>query len=84
MELLSITSIFIAGRSCQVKNTQRHSPSNNLTLRNLGREKRNLVTPGRFELPTRSLGNCCSIHLSYGATFKINNLNSLFACPDLY
>ncbi len=27
-----------------------------------------LVTPGRFELPTRSLGNCCSIHLSYGAT----------------
>jgi hypothetical protein len=30
-----------------------------------------MVTPGRFELPTRSLGNCCSIHLSYGATFKI-------------
>lgn len=28
-----------------------------------------MVTPGRFELPTRSLGNCCSIHLSYGATF---------------
>ena len=26
-----------------------------------------VVTPGRFELPTRSLGNCCSIHLSYGA-----------------
>ena len=32
-------------------------------------EKR-VVTPGRLELPTRSLGNCCSIHLSYGATFK--------------
>jgi hypothetical protein len=29
-----------------------------------------LVTPGRFELPTRSLGNCCSIHLSYGATCR--------------
>src|ERR1700748_1158671 len=25
------------------------------------------VTPGRLELPTNSLGNCCSIHLSYGA-----------------
>src|SRR5690242_9719392 len=24
-----------------------------------------LVGLGRFELPTRSLGNCCSIHLSY-------------------
>ena len=21
-----------------------------------------------------NLGNCCSIHLSYGATFRINNL----------
>ena len=30
-----------------------------------------MVTPGRLELPTRSLGNCCSIHLSYGATFYI-------------
>src|SRR5579872_5208510 len=29
-----------------------------------------VVTPGRFELPTRSLGNCCSIHLSYGATLE--------------
>ena len=35
---------------------------------------RRMVTPGRLELPTRSLGNCCSIHLSYGATFRINNL----------
>src|SRR5271166_6513250 len=26
-----------------------------------------MVTPGRLELPTNSLGNCCSIHLSYGA-----------------
>ena len=32
-----------------------------------------LVTPGRFELPTRSLGNCCSIHLSYGATVLIEH-----------
>jgi pantetheine-phosphate adenylyltransferase len=32
------------------------------------------VTPGRFELPTRSLGNCCSIHLSYGATATYFNL----------
>ena len=27
-----------------------------------------LVAPGRLERPTNSLGNCCSIHLSYGAT----------------
>ncbi len=26
-----------------------------------------MEAPGRVELPTRSLGNCCSIHLSYGA-----------------
>ena len=31
----------------------------------------NMVTPGRLELPTRSLGNCCSIHLSYGATLML-------------
>ena len=35
-----------------------------------------MVAPGRFELPTSGLGNRCSIHLSYGATFlkafKIN------------
>ena len=27
-----------------------------------------MVTPGRFELPTSGLGNRCSIQLSYGAT----------------
>ena len=26
-----------------------------------------MEAPGRFELPTRGLGNRCSIHLSYGA-----------------
>jgi hypothetical protein len=29
---------------------------------------RRLVGLGRVELPTRSLGNCCSIHLSYSPT----------------
>lgn len=29
---------------------------------------RDLVDPGRLERPTNSLGNCCSIHLSYGST----------------
>ena len=33
-----------------------------------------MVTPGRLELPTRSLGNCCSIHLSYGAICNFNQL----------
>lgn len=32
-----------------------------------------MVTPGRFELPTRSLGNCCSIHLSYGAIEAVSS-----------
>ena len=27
-----------------------------------------MVGLGRVELPTRSLGNCCSIHLSYSPT----------------
>jgi hypothetical protein len=36
-----------------------------------------MVTPGRFELPTRSLGNCCSIHLSYGATLCLNKIQFL-------
>ena len=35
-----------------------------------------MVTPGRLELPTRSLGNCCSIHLSYGAIFRMNDLQN--------
>src|SRR5579884_762081 len=30
-----------------------------------------LVWLGRVELPTRSLGNCCSIHLSYSPTMLI-------------
>ena len=33
--------------------------------------------PGRVELPTNGLGNRCSIHLSYGATFRINMLLTL-------
>ena len=36
--------------------------------------QKGMVTPGRLELPTRSLGNCCSIHLSYGAILVINHL----------
>ena len=30
-----------------------------------------MEAPGRVELPTRSLGNCCSIHLSYGARIPV-------------
>ncbi len=29
-----------------------------------------MVGLGRVELPTRSLGNCCSIHLSYSPARK--------------
>src|SRR6266576_3900165 len=31
--------------------------------------------PGGVEPPTRSLGNCCSIHLSYGARLDDNKLS---------
>ena len=41
---------------------------NALKPANHSKNQYEMVTPGRFELPTRSLGNCCSIHLSYGAT----------------
>ena len=37
-----------------------------------------MVTPGRLELPTNSLGNCCSIHLSYGATFITASTGSVY------
>jgi hypothetical protein len=37
-----------------------------------------VVTPGRLELPTNSLGNCCSIHLSYGATFITASTGSVY------
>ena len=30
-----------------------------------------MVGLGRVELPTRSLGNCCSIHLSYSPTISL-------------
>ena len=40
-----------------------------------------MVTPGRLELPTRSLGNCCSIHLSYGATSDNHLFIILYGIP---
>ena len=30
-----------------------------------------VVAPGRVELPTSGLGNRCSIHLSYGAAREV-------------
>ena len=43
-----------------------------------------MEAPGRVELPTRSLGNCCSIHLSYGAARLSHYLTrkSVFAPPN--
>ena len=38
--------------------------------------QKGMVTPGRLELPTRSLGNCCSIHLSYGATTQRDTMQN--------
>ena len=56
METTSMTSTVIVG---PVEPSQ--SPA--------GERYKSMVTPGRFELPTCGLGNRCSIHLSYGATF---------------
>ena len=36
-----------------------------------GRPPSKLVGLGGFEPPTRSLGNCCSIHLSYSPTSEV-------------
>ena len=35
---------------------------------------KSLEAPGRLELPAKSLGNSCSIHLSYGANFPFLRL----------
>ena len=85
MEAFSMTSTFIAGAKPR---SQKDSPPSNAGRGpnpihgKAARSRRRIaacaqsgvVTPGRLELPTRSLGNCCSIHLSYGATFRINTL----------
>jgi hypothetical protein len=44
-----------------------------------------LVGLGRVELPTRSLGNCCSIHLSYSPIVGmiISGENPPFTCSML-
>jgi hypothetical protein len=67
MEQTSISStLFIAGKGRKVKVEDRmrlEMLRDGLTVD----AKEEVVTPGRLELPTRSLGNCCSIHLSYGA-----------------
>ncbi len=61
--------IYIRGQGMKSKRLRR------VWLERYGRKrpKEGMVTPGRLELPTRSLGNCCSIHLSYGATCRIIN-----------
>ena len=73
MESISITSTFIAGKGREVKSRISGCAEEKQTTTGAGSQN-GMVTPGRLELPTRSLGNCCSIHLSYGATFRINNL----------
>ena len=46
-------------------------PPGRLDLAVNGKDRR-VVGLGRVELPTRSLGNCCSIHLSYSPIPKGN------------
>ena len=70
-----MASTFITAKGTEVKVTisKEQRVSQIAGWRFEGSRKR-MVTPGRLELPTRSLGNCCSIHLSYGATFRMNIL----------
>ena len=64
-----MTSIFIDGLRHQVKSPKKKNrPKSTSAEPPDGGITDVMVTPGRLELPTRSLGNCCSIHLSYGAT----------------
>ena len=77
MERLSMTSTFIARLGREVKASDSAALEFKVPRCFIVRLKdlwEIMVTPGRLELPTRSLGNCCSIHLSYGATFRINGL----------
>src|SRR2546425_7941334 len=45
----------------------RRTASSDNSQRDCSRRTSNMVAPGCLEHPARSLGNCCSIHLSYGA-----------------
>ena len=80
MERFSMTSTFIARLGREVKASDSAAlefkvpPCFIVRLKDLWEI---MVTPGRLELPTRSLGNCCSIHLSYGATFRINHIQTM-------
>ena len=73
MERVSMTSTFIAGNGARSQNDPL-KPARGKQCMQIGSGRGEVVTPGRLELPTRSLGNCCSIHLSYGATFRMNEL----------
>jgi hypothetical protein len=47
-------------------------------------DERRLVGLGRVELPTRSLGNCCSIHLSYSpAAICIDFISERANCGEI-
>ena len=73
MEAVSVTSTFYSPNWSEVKNLEESRKGTGVPIRLdsvNGYEQvvqKGMVTPGRLELPTRSLGNCCSIHLSYGA-----------------
>ena len=78
MERFSMTiNILYLGRGVKSKTRQAKLHESSCMKRRLawqadakGAAKEGVVTPGRLELPTRSLGNCCSIHLSYGAILE--------------
>lgn len=42
-----------------------------------------VVTPAWFEHAARSLGNCCSIHLSYGAILVKNYEGAMGNCQTI-
>ena len=98
MERLSMTTTFYNGDGAGSQNVRssKCAQSKPDHKRRLGSRqadercaKEGVVTPGRLELPTRSLGNCCSIHLSYGAIVEsplsiCTNISSLTITHFIY
>src|ERR1035437_4961647 len=71
MEQTSIPSTFIDGAAWRSQNVRSKEVYRITKKFYRAAMQEGMVTPGRLELPTRSSGNCCSIHLSYGATTQI-------------
>ena len=67
MEEISMPTMFIDGAARRSQNERGKEVCRVTKKFYRVAKQKGMVTPGRLELPTRSIGNCCSIYLSYGA-----------------